>query len=278
MHEVTGGIKPEARAKKFLGQNFLTDKNVLQSIVAFAGVTPGSLVLEIGPGRGALTEHLLETGALIKAIELDADLVPTLREKFKNNSGVSIEAGDILNIPLRDLYAADEPYQVVANIPYYITAPIIRKLLTEIPAPISITLLVQKEVAERLAGGSKTRSVLTVAAQYYSRVTAGPIIAKKYFDPVPKVDSQLVTLVPYRKEQASDAQFFRVVKSGFAARRKTLFNNLGAAQFGSKEELQTIFTELDWSVTRRAQDLEVPEWEALTEKIIALQATRAERK
>jgi 16S rRNA (adenine1518-N6/adenine1519-N6)-dimethyltransferase len=254
------------KAKKSLGQNFLTDKNILHSIVLFSGVTPGSQVLEIGPGRGALTENLLEAGATVKAIELDPDLVPALEQQFHNNPHITIQAGDILNIPLDSLYAADEPYQVVANIPYYITAPIIRKLLTEAPAPLSITILVQKEVAERLAGGAKTRSVLTVAAQYYSRVTAGPIILKKYFDPIPKVDSQLVTLVPYRKEQPSDVQFFRVVKAGFAARRKTLFNNLVAAQFGNKKAIQDIFTELDWSVTRRAQELEVEEWEALTKK------------
>lgn len=256
-----------AKAKKSLGQNFLTDKNILHSIVLFSGVTPGSHVLEIGPGRGALTESLLEAGATVKAIELDPDLVPALEQQFKNNPHVSILAGDILNMPLNSFYADNEPYQVVANIPYYLTAPIIRKLLTETPAPLSITLLVQKEVAERLAGGAKTRSVLTVAAQYYSRVTAGPLILKKYFDPVPKVDSQLVTLVPYRKEQPIDKQFFRVVKAGFAARRKTLFNNLVAAQFGNKDTIQNIFTELNWSITRRAQDLEIEEWEALVQKI-----------
>ncbi len=266
------------KPKKSLGQNFLTDKNVLQSIVLFAGVTPGSQVLEIGPGRGALTENLLEAGAIVKAIELDEELVPALREKFKNNSKISIQAGDILNTPLRSLYDEGEGYQVVANIPYYITAPIIRKLLTEAPAPLSITLLVQKEVAERLTGGAKTRSVLSVASEYYSRIIAGPTILKHYFDPVPKVDSQLVTLVPYRKAADGDAQFFRVVKSGFAARRKTLFNNLVAARLGSKEEIQNLFASLGWDVRRRAQELEVAEWETLALKIAQLNETREEKR
>lgn len=257
------------KAKKSLGQNFLSDKNVLDTIVQFAGVDKDSLVLEIGPGRGALTRSLAEAGATIKAIELDADLVPALEEQFKNNPRVSIHQGDILDFSIGELYKEGEAYQVVANIPYYITAPIIRKLLTQAPEPKSITLLVQKEVAERLAGGAKTRSILTVAAQFYSHITLGPLIPKEYFEPVPKVDSQLVNLAPYRTEKSSDAQFFRIVRAGFAARRKTLFNNLAAAQLGTKEELQKIFADLSWDLNRRAQDLEIAEWELLYQTLSA---------
>ncbi len=270
-------MKAKDKAKKSLGQNFLTDTKVLEGIVLFAGVLPGSNVLEIGPGRGALTAVLLAAGAQVKAVELDGDLVPALVGRFGKNPHFSVEHANILDLPLSSFFPNEEGYQVVANIPYYITAPIIRKLLTEQPAPLSMTLLVQKEVAERLGGGAKTRSLLTVAAQFYSHVTLGPVIARQYFDPVPKVDSQLVTLVPYRTGQKSDEKFFRIVRAGFAARRKTLFNNLVAAQFGTKEEIQTIFTTLDWSVTRRAQDLEIEEWEALTEKITLPYIVRKEK-
>lgn len=255
------------KAKKSLGQNFLSDKNVLESIVEFAGVAPGTKVLEIGPGRGALTEALLRVGAKVQAIELDRDLVPALQKQFEKNPNFSLEEGDILNMELGTWYQSDEPFQVVANIPYYITAPIIRKLLTASPTPKRITLLVQKEVAERLAGGAKQRGILTVATHFYSHVELGPVIPKKYFEPVPKVDSQLVTLVPYRNISDSDQEFFRVVRAGFAARRKTLFNNLVAARLADKERVQSIFTELDWSLTRRAQDLEVVEWQQLQAKL-----------
>lgn len=269
--------KREIKPKKSLGQNFLTDTNILESIVLFAGVIPGSYILEIGPGRGALTKSLLEAGASVKAIELDAELAPLLEEQFGKNAKFSLTVGNILDIPLRDLVSETEAYQVVANIPYYITAPIVRKLLTEAPTPLSITLLVQKEVAERLAGGAKTRSVLTVSAQFYSRVQLGPVIARKYFDPVPKVDSQLVSFVPYRKVQESDEYFFRIVRVGFAARRKTLFNNLVAGQLGTKEKIQTIFTELTWATNRRAQDLEIEEWETLCQKLSVSESIREEK-
>lgn len=258
------------KPKKSLGQNFLSDKNVLESIVLFSGIHAESNVIEIGPGRGALTEVLLATGATVKAIELDRDLVPALQERFRHHSRFFIEEGDILDIPLETFYPNGEPYQVVANIPYYITAPIIRKLLTEQPAPQSITLLVQKEVAERLAGGAKTRSILTVATQFYSKVKLGPVIPKTYFDPVPKVESQLVQLLPYRVETKEDENFFRLVKIGFSARRKTLFNNLVASRLATKENIQQVFTVLQWPLTRRAQDLEIAEWMLLLEKMNGL--------
>lgn len=255
------------KAKKSLGQNFLSDKNVLETIVVFAGIVPGDQVLEIGPGRGALTEHLLTAGALVTALELDDDLLPLLQERFAKQRNFSLKAGDILQLPTRDFFPEDTTYKVVANIPYYITAPIIRKLLTEEPAPKEMTLLVQKEVAERLAGGSKQRSILTVAAQFYSDVSLGPVIPKEYFDPIPKVESQLVKLIPKRKFTAADADFFRIVKAGFAARRKTLFNNLVASRLVGKEDATVLFQKLNWPVQRRAQELEIDEWEKLAANI-----------
>ena len=255
------------KAKKSLGQNFLSDRNVLEIIVLFAGIAPGDQVLEIGPGRGALTEHLLIAGATVTALELDDDLLPILRERFAKYKNFSLKAGDILQLPTRDFFSEGSGYKVVANIPYYITAPIIRKLLTEEPSPKEITLLVQKEVAERLAGGSKQRSILTVAAQFYSDVSLGPVIPKEYFDPIPKVESQLVKLIPKRKSANTDSDFFRIVKAGFAARRKTLFNNLVASRLISKEDASILFLKLDWPLQRRAQELEISEWENLAANI-----------
>lgn len=251
------------KPKKSLGQNFLTDRELLHTIILFAGVTKGDNVLEIGPGKGALTEALLQAGANVRAVELDKNLAGELAKHFAGSKSFSFRQGNILETPLSEFYQREDKYKVVANIPYYITAPIVKKLLTEEPGPESITLLVQKEVAERLAGGSKERSVLTVATQFYSAVTLGPVVPKEYFSPVPKIDSQLVTLVPKRKAQPEDIIFFRLVRAGFAARRKTLFNNLVAARLASKERIQEVFVELNWPVTRRAQELEITEWQQL---------------
>jgi 16S rRNA (adenine1518-N6/adenine1519-N6)-dimethyltransferase len=254
-------------AKKQFGQNFLSDPAILASIADFAGVEQGDHIVEIGPGRGDLTAALLERGASVHAVELDRDLFPVLEARFAGNDQFSLTEGDILDTPLAVIAAAGE-YSVVANIPYYITAPIIRKLLSDTPAPKKITLLVQKEVAERLAGGAKHRSLLTLAAQYYAACTLGPVIGKTHFDPVPKVDSQLVQLVPYRAYDADkDKAIFRIMKIGFAARRKTLLNNCVAGQLGTKEELQTLWQEFGWSEARRPQELEIPDWERLFEKL-----------
>ncbi len=254
-------------AKKQFGQNFLSDPAILASIADFAGVETGDRIVEIGPGRGDLTAALLERGASVYAVELDRDLFPVLEARFAGNDKFSLTEGDILDTPLAAIVTADE-YSVVANIPYYITAPIIRKLLSDTPAPKTITLLVQKEVAERLAGGAKQRSLLTLAAQYYATCTLGPIITKVYFDPVPKVDSQLVKLVPYRAYDADkDKAIFRIMKIGFSARRKTLLNNCVAGQLGTKEKLQGIWQQLGWSEARRPQELEIPDWERLVEKL-----------
>jgi 16S rRNA (adenine1518-N6/adenine1519-N6)-dimethyltransferase len=249
------------KAKKHLGQNFLQDKNILENIVAFAGTVKGEGVLEIGPGQGDLTEVLLSLGAQVTALEVDTDLFPLLQSRFQKTPGFTLVSENILDIDLEAVIPGE--YSVVANIPYYITAPIIQKLITARHAPKTATLLVQKEVAERLSGDPKTRSVLTVATEYYAKVELGPVVEKKYFNPIPKVDSQVVKLTPYRTPESEDRAFFRVVKIGFAARRKTLFNNLVASRLLAKEEGSAVFRNLGWPENRRAQELSLSEWEKL---------------
>jgi 16S rRNA (adenine1518-N6/adenine1519-N6)-dimethyltransferase len=255
------------QAKKQYGQNFLSDPDILAMIVDFAGVDVGDTVFEIGPGHGALTEVLLARGAEVTALEIDEDLHALLKHKFTNNKELQLVTGDILQISLADLITKP-PVKVVANIPYYITAPIIRTLVTKKELFESITLLVQKEVALRLAGVSGNRSVLTIMAQYYAEVTMGPEINKIYFDPVPKVDSALVTLIPKREfQQDFDKIFFRFVKQGFAARRKTLLNNLVAAQLIEKKPGEVLLLSLGFTVHTRPQELLAEDWLTLFQQV-----------
>jgi 16S rRNA (adenine1518-N6/adenine1519-N6)-dimethyltransferase len=254
-------------AKKEYGQNFLSDPGILAMITDFAEVEAEERVFEIGPGRGALTEVLLKKGARVTALEIDEPLVSFLETKFKGEKNLEIIKGDILNTPLTSLFK-ELPVKVVANIPYYITAPIIRMLVTRTDFFKSITVLVQKEVAHRLAGVSGNRSVITIMAQYYADVTLGPPIGKEFFDPVPKVDSALVRLIPKRSfDEEFDKSFFRFVKQGFAARRKTLLNNLVAAQLTDKEQGETILLAQGLTKTTRPQELFAEDWLSLFEKI-----------
>lgn len=249
------------KAKKHLSQNFLTDREVLESIASEAHVVSGEWVLEIGPGRGALTEVLLELGARVVAVEFDQELAERLAHVFARNPQVTVVSGDILEKSLRAWLPDEcESFKVVANIPYAITAPIVQKILTEPERPSLATLLVQQEVALRLAGTEKERSVLSVVAGYYADMTLGPWIPREHFDPVPKVESQVVTLVPTRPVLPEDRGFFRLVKFGFQARRKKLASNLASGLQMSKEMVEGELVSLGKSKDARAQELTVEEW------------------
>lgn len=255
-------------AKKSLGQNFLKDEDIIEGIFAVAGVAPTDWVLEIGPGTGALTMKLAARVEQLLAIELDHELATRLQSQFTDSKKVTIIEGNILDANVAELLEEQgftkHPYKIIANIPYYITAPIIRTLLSLPTQPQSLTLMVQKEVAERLAAQPGSMSLLSVMAQYYADVTQTLSVPKEAFDPVPKVDSAVVHIVPkrhYDKEQ--DRQVFRLARAGFAARRKTLANNL-ATSFSIdrsivEERLQSIGLRSDI----RAQALSVDDWERL---------------
>lgn len=189
------------RAKKFkhkksLGQNFLTNDAVIDKIIDSANIAD-STVIEIGPGQGILTEALACSAKGVIAIELDERLISDLENRFSEYDNVEIIHGDILHMNVEELvlqYVADGNYKVVANIPYYITAPIIRLFLELSQQPQEIVLMVQKEVAERLTACPGAMSVLAVSAQYYADVTYLFTVPKEDFDPVPKVDSAIISL------------------------------------------------------------------------------------
>lgn len=200
-------------AKKHLGQNFLKDESVIDEIFFVAEVTPTDWVFEIGPGTGALTMKLASRVKRLLAIEIDQDLAARLQSQFVDSKRVTILAGDILRINIEEILESSgfvvQPYKIIANIPYYITAPIIRTLLSLRTQPHSLTLMVQDEVAERLAAKPGAMSLLSVMAQYYAQVEKRLFVPRTAFDPVPNVDSAIITLYPKRVYNLeNDRRFF----------------------------------------------------------------------
>lgn len=253
------------QAKKSFGQNFLRDTGVLARIVGSAALKPDDLVIEIGPGEGVLTEALAEQAGRVVSIELDRDLIPHLLKKFPLSSNVSIIEGDILKTDLPKL-VGDRPYKVVANIPYYISAPIIQYLLEQPRQADSIVLMAQKEVGERLTAEPGQLSILGLSAQYYAEAEYLCTVSRTAFEPVPEVDSCIVRLKPKRAfDRVRDKAFFRLVKAGFAQKRKTLANNLANALQVPRGEIEQALEALGLRPDIRAQALSLDHWLRLGE-------------
>lgn len=248
--------------KKSLGQHWLSDAKVLETICGFADVKKGDIVLEIGPGRGDLTAKLLESGAEVVAVELDESLEADLRKKFSSLPFTL----NMLSIMDFDFSKMPEGYKVVANIPYYLTSHLLRMLLETQHKPKTIVLLVQKEVAERIAAKPGQMSMLSVSAQYYCDVILGQILPAELFTPPPKVDSQVIKLTPRDQPLFSDVdskELFRTVKAGFSQRRKTLLNSLSAGLHLSKEETLKLLYNANIKPNIRPQELSLEDWHAL---------------
>ncbi|MDF2568579.1 MAG: rsmA [Sporomusa sp.] len=251
---------------KKLGQNFLIDDNVVDGIVTAAKVAAGDAVLEIGPGIGTLTQGLAEAGANVTAVELDRRLLDVLGKTLDGYNNVKILHGDILKIDISQ-EMNHERYKVVANLPYYITTPIIMKFLEErLPIDLLVTM-VQKEVAERMVAkpGGKDYGALTVAVQYYTEPEIMFIVPPKAFVPAPAVESAVIrctvrTEPPVKLE--SEKMFFRVVKAAFAQRRKTLSNTLKAGGL-EKELLDQVLAQTGIDGMRRGEQLSLEEFAAI---------------
>ena len=263
---------------KSLGQHWLRDRNVLDGITEEAEIRNGDFVLEIGPGLGTLTSSLLKfTGkdGKVLSIEFDENLAKKLPAQFPGKNLTVINA-DFLDFDLNQL---PKNYKVAANVPYYITSKIIEKLLTSDNKPSTAALLVQKEVAERICAKSGDLSILSVASQVYADCELGQFVPRKLFTPPPKVDSQVVILKILEKNKLelfneknslkiSEKQFFRVVKAGFAARRKKISKALSANLAISKDKAIRILSQANVSPDIRAQDISIEEWLAITQYFI----------
>jgi len=249
--------------KKSLGQNFLSDDNILAEIAASANLTPDDHVLEIGPGLGSLTRHLAKSAGQVIAIELDDRLIPILKAQVKGLDNVIILHGDILKLePTAYLPIG---YKVVANVPYYITGAILRHLLTTEPKPSQMIMTVQREVATRLTALPGKMSVLSVTAQYYAQISKVFTIKAGSFWPPPEVDSSVISLdvrERYLLETNEEEALFRVVKVGFSQKRKQLQKNLRAI-IDSRSDIQMVLELAGIDGRRRAETLSVDEWIAL---------------
>lgn len=253
--------------KHYLGQNFLIDETVFNKILAAADLKENELVIEIGPGPGNLTEKLAERAKKVITIEKDAVMIAILRDKMKNFRNITIIENSILKANLAQLIQPYSSYKVVANIPYYLTSPIIRLFLEQTLLPVSITLLIQKEVAERIVSKNKDAGVLSVLVQFYGRPEIIDFVSKEAFWPVPKVDSAIIKISDIKKPDGFTAtdikNFFRLVNIGFSSRRKTLANNLSAGLKIPKNEMPGILAAVKLSPNIRAQELSIGEWKTL---------------
>lgn len=258
----------DLKVLKSLGQNFLVDENALEKIVDASELSKEDVVLEIGPGMGVLTFALSEKCGKVFAVEKDRKLSKVLRkdlaEKLGEKNNVEIFCDDILKINLPEFLRRNRisKYKVVANIPYYITSPIIKLFLETEIQPESLTLLVQKEVAERICADQGSLSVLALSVLLYGGPEMVGVVGKKSFFPSPKVDSAILKISHLGKKFSEEEykKIFRVIKIGFSAKRKKLLNNFAAGFNMEKGEVQKIFEQNKIDANLRAQDLILDDW------------------
>ncbi len=262
---------------KALGQNFLTDESVLDDIVAAGEIDSDTNVLEIGPGSGALTMKLAPLAKKVVAVEIDTGLIPLLAENLLDFQNVKVIHGDILEISLKELFAKEfdgGPVKVVANLPYYITTPIVMKLLEENPGFENLVIMVQKEVADRLVAepGSKNCGAITYSVNYCCETENIVDVPPEAFVPAPKVWSSVIRLRPRKNppvEVLDEAHFFSLIKAAFLMRRKTFLNCVSQNQVVGvdKETLREILTELGISETVRGEALSLVQFSQISNEI-----------
>ncbi len=262
-------------ANKSYGQNFLIDENVVSGIVEKAEVSKKDLVIEIGPGLGTLTSFLLDSAGKVICIELDTNMLKILNDRFKLYNNFELINDDVLKVNLQELISKNSEFEnvkVVANLPYYITTPIIMKLLEEKLNLTSITVMVQKEVAERLTeepGGKNTGSI-TYSINYYTEPTTVIEVPKESFIPSPKVDSSVIKLDVLKEPKIKvldENLFFKVVKCAFLQKRKTLINSLSNSGISNKETLENILIELGLDLRVRAEQLTLEQFGSISDKL-----------
>ena len=254
-------------AKKSLGQNFLIQPQIVADIVAASETQTEETVVEVGPGTGLLTQKLLEIGAFVKAVEKDSSLIPILQEKFQKNiedRSLTLLNEDILKTSLE----ITGEYRVVANIPYYITGKIIRLFLEKENKPKSMTLLVQKEVAERILARDKKESLLSISVKIYGTPEYIKTVKAGNFRPVPKVDSAILHIADIGNKNFvgfSEEHFFSVLRAGFKSKRKKLFKNL--KPLNKDYQLDRAFKTCSIEKGLRAEDLSFKDWVCLASNL-----------
>ena len=264
------------RFSKKLGQNFLINPSVCPRMAEACGCTPETGVLEIGPGFGVLTRELSLRAGKVVAIELDDRLLPVLAETLAGRDNVEIVSGDCMKLNLEELLRdrfGDRPVAVCANLPYYITSPILMNLLESRLPVTGITVMVQKEAAQRLCArpGTREAGAVTLAVQYYAQAETLFSVSRGSFMPAPNVDSAVIRLTVRREPPCAvrdEKQLFRLIRAGFGQRRKTLPNSLSAAGF-SREAILAALVASEISPTARAEELTLEQFAALSDHLQA---------
>lgn len=250
----------EYKHKKKYGQNFLNDKEeILNKIIEVSNINEESEILEIGPGQGALTALLVERVKKLTCIEIDKDLENGLRKKFDKKENYSLVMGDVLEVDFKKYLNAGT--KVVANIPYYITSPIINKIIENKDLIDEAYIMVQKEVGERICAKSgKERSVLTLAVEYYGEANYLFTIPREFFNPIPSVDSAFISIKFYKdkryEDKISEDLFFKYIKAAFSNKRKNIVNNFSTLGY-SKNEIKELLQELEVSENERAENISI---------------------
>lgn len=267
--------KYEFNFQKKFGQNFLIDTHVLDKIIASAEITKDDFVLEIGPGIGTMTQYLCEQAGKVAAVEIDDSLIPILKETLEEYDNVTIIHSDILKLDLNRLVKEEnegKPIKVVANLPYYITTPIIMGLFEKHVPIESITIMVQKEVAQRMAAGPGTKDygALSLAVQYYSEPYLVANVPPNCFIPRPKIGSAVIKLTRFTNppvQVRDEALMFRIIRASFNQRRKTLMNGLKNASDLSfeKEQILSAIAKIGKPETIRGEALTLQEFAELTD-------------
>lgn len=267
--------KYEFMFQKKFGQNFLIDTHVLEKIISAAGITKNDCVLEIGPGIGTMTQYLAENAGHVVAVEIDRNLIPILKETLADYDNVTVINEDILRVDIKALaeeYNGGKPIKVVANLPYYITTPIIMGLF-ESGVPIdNITVMVQKEVADRMkeGPGSKDYGALSLAVQYYAEPEIVANVPPNCFIPRPNVGSAVIRLTRHKEmpvEVKDPALMFKIIRASFNQRRKTLQNGLGNAPElpYTKEQIAAAIAEMGRTPTIRGEALSLAQFAQLSD-------------
>ncbi len=272
----SAGLRP----RHALSQNFLADPDVLDGILAEADPAPGRRVLEIGPGLGFLTGGLLEAGAAVTAVELDRGLAAFLRDRFGDDPALRLVEGDALDQDLVRL--VEPPYDVVANLPYHITSPILHALLGAPPRPERLVLMVQREVAERIAAPPGKMSYLSVFVQYHARVRIALRVPAAAFEPEPAVESAVIVVEPFdaddRLDAATEDDLWRLVQAAFRERRKMIHNVLARQLPIEPARVAAALATAGIDPDRRPQTLAVGEWLALQVALGPIGADRRGRR
>ena len=263
------------RFQKKFGQNFLIDTHVLERIISEAGITKDDFVLEIGPGIGTMTQYLCENAREVMAVEIDDNLIPILADTLSAYDNVTVVNEDILKLDIAKVakeHNGGRPIKVVANLPYYITTPIVMKFLEEDIPVTDIVVMVQKEVADRMNAQPSTKDygALSVAVQYYCDTEIVAKAPRHMFVPQPNVDSIVIGLhVRDEKKYIVDNEdiFFKTVKASFGQRRKTLLNSLGGLGFLSKDQIKEALKAANIDEKRRGETLSIDEFANLSNEI-----------